>query len=158
MIKAKSRIPLARNTVALLRPLPPGAALKAGSVRVRALADGIEDALKQFDDKSVLVTGGTGSFGRRFIDTLLTRSRARRLVVVSRDEYKQYEMQSRLAPGTAERMRFFIGDVRDVERLRRAVHGVDVVVHAAALKQVPACEYNPMEAIKTNILGAQNVV
>jgi UDP-N-acetylglucosamine 4,6-dehydratase/5-epimerase len=158
MIKAKARLPLARDTVALLRPMPPGADLKAGRGRVRALADGLENALREFDDKSVLVTGGTGSFGRRFIDTLLTRTRARRLVVFSRDEYKQYEMQTRLPPGAAERMRFFIGDVRDAERLELATREIDVIIHAAALKQVPAAEYNPFECIRTNVSGAENVV
>ena len=107
----------------------------------------------------VLVTGGTGSFGRRFVDALLRLPDGpARVVVFSRDELKQYEM-SRL-PGIEgdRRMRFFLGDVRDKDRLRRAFEGVDVVVHAAALKQVPAAEYNPFEFIKTNVLGAQNVV
>jgi UDP-N-acetylglucosamine 4,6-dehydratase len=108
---------------------------------------------------SVLVTGGTGSFGRRFVDALLRLPDGpARVVVFSRDELKQYEM-SRL-PGIEgdRRMRFFLGDVRDKDRVRRAFEGVDVVVHAAALKQVPAAEYNPFEFIKTNVLGAQNVV
>jgi UDP-N-acetylglucosamine 4,6-dehydratase/5-epimerase len=108
---------------------------------------------------SVLVTGATGSFGRRFVDTLLrVPDGPSRVVVFSRDELKQYEM-SRL-PGLEgdRRLRFFLGDVRDKDRLRRAFEGVDVVVHAAALKQVPAAEYNPFEFIKTNVLGAQNVI
>jgi len=109
-----------------------------------------------FDNKSVLITGGTGSFGRAFVKCVLRQyPQVRRLVVFSRDELKQYEMESELRhPG----LRFFIGDVRDGERLRRAMDGVDYVVHAAALKQVPAAEYNPMECIKTNVHGAQNVI
>ena len=108
-----------------------------------------------FDDKSILVTGGTGSFGKSFIRDILTRFRPRRVVVYSRDELKQFEMQQTF---THPAMRFFIGDVRDRERLVQAMRGVDFVVHAAALKQVPAAEYNPMECIKTNIHGAENVI
>ncbi len=112
-----------------------------------------------FTGKSVLVTGGTGSFGRKFVETILNdHPDIERLVVFSRDELKQFEM-SQVFPDTRYRqLRYFIGDVRDKERLRRAFEGVDIVVHAAALKQIPACEYNPFEAIKTNILGAQNVI
>lgn len=105
---------------------------------------------------SFLVTGGTGSFGRRFVKTILAEVEPSRVVVFSRDELKQYEFQQEL--GADPRVRFFIGDVRDRERLWRAFDGVDVVVHAAALKQVPAAEYNPFEATKTNIFGAQNVI
>ncbi len=105
---------------------------------------------------SVLITGGTGSFGNRFVETMLTRYRPRRLVVFSRDELKQSEMMARF--GAQPSLRFFIGDVRDRERLERAMHGIDVVVHAAALKQIPACEYNPFEAIQTNVIGAKNVI
>ncbi len=108
------------------------------------------------DGHSVLVTGGTGSFGKAFIDATLRRTSATRVVVLSRDELKQQDMQRRYAG--ERRMRFFIGDVRDVDRLRRAFSGVDYVVHAAALKQVPTAEYNPFEAVKTNIHGAQNVI
>jgi UDP-N-acetylglucosamine 4,6-dehydratase len=107
------------------------------------------------DDASILVTGGTGSFGNRFVDTVLRRHRPRRLIVFSRDELKQSEMQARLRHPA---LRFFLGDVRDRDRLRRAMHHVDVVVHAAALKQIPACEYNPFEAIQTNVIGAKNVI
>jgi UDP-N-acetylglucosamine 4,6-dehydratase len=107
-------------------------------------------------DKIVLVTGGTGSFGKKFIDIMLKEHHPAKLIVFSRDELKQHEM--RVSGYDHESLRYFIGDVRDVERLRRAMHGVDIVVHAAALKQVPACEYNPSEAIKTNILGSSNVV
>ncbi|HYM04086.1 MAG TPA: UDP-N-acetylglucosamine 4,6-dehydratase (inverting) [Stellaceae bacterium] len=115
--------------------------------------------MRQFDGCTVLVTGGTGSFGRRFIETLLRHSRARRLIVFSRDEYKQYEMQQHLAPlDTGERMRFFIGDVRDADRLELATREVEFIVHTAALKQVPAAEYNPFECIRTNVTGAENVV
>lgn len=108
---------------------------------------------------AVLVTGGTGSFGKKFIARLLADGEAERIVVFSRDELKQFEMQQ-LEPfkDHAEKLRYFIGDVRDQPRLQRAMEGIDTVVHAAALKQVPAAEYNPFEAIKTNILGAQNVV
>ena len=107
------------------------------------------------NDKSILITGGTGSFGRQFVRMALQRYKPRRLVVYSRDELKQYEMQQEL---NAPCMRYFIGDVRDGERLAQAMRGIDVVIHAAALKQVPAAEYNPMECVKTNVHGAQNVV
>lgn len=108
-----------------------------------------------FDGKSVLITGGTGSFGKQYVKTLLARYKPTRVVVYSRDELKQFEMQQQF--GSAE-MRYFIGDVRDEARLKQAMKGVDFVIHAAALKQVPAAEYNPMECIKTNIHGAQNVI
>jgi UDP-N-acetylglucosamine 4,6-dehydratase len=107
------------------------------------------------DGKSILITGGTGSFGRQFIRTILGRFRPRRVIVYSRDELKQFEMQPEFS---RECMRYFIGDVRDRERLVQAMNGVDLVIHAAALKQVPAAEYNPMECIKTNIHGAENVI
>lgn len=107
-------------------------------------------------NKTVLVTGGTGSFGKKFSKTLLAEKNPRKIIIYSRDELKQHEM--RVAGYNDPRLRYFIGDVRDRDRLLRAMHGVDVVVHAAALKQVPACEYNPMEAIKTNIVGTSNVV
>jgi len=114
------------------------------------------------DGKVILVTGGTGSFGRRFVDTILSRARPRKLIVYSRDELKQSEMllelQERFEPEALARMRFFLGDVRDRERLTLALRGVDIVIHAAALKQVPAAEYNPSECIHTNVLGAENVV
>jgi UDP-N-acetylglucosamine 4,6-dehydratase len=110
------------------------------------------------DDRSVLVTGGTGSFGRRFIPLALARSRPGRLIVFSRDELKQYEMAQELSEDDAPCLRYFIGDVRDRDRLEMAMRGVDYVVHAAALKQVPAAEYNPFECIHTNVLGAENVV
>ncbi|MDX2193369.1 MAG: UDP-N-acetylglucosamine 4,6-dehydratase (inverting) [Gemmatimonadales bacterium] len=105
--------------------------------------------------KSILVTGGTGSFGRQFIRTALADHDPARLVVLSRDELKQSEMQQELHD---PRLRYFLGDVRDAERMRRALEGVDIIVHAAALKQVPAAEYNPFECIKTNILGAQHII
>jgi UDP-N-acetylglucosamine 4,6-dehydratase len=114
------------------------------------------------DGKVILVTGGTGSFGRRFVETVLARARPRKLIVYSRDELKQSEMQidlaERFGPDALGHMRFFLGDVRDRERLTLALRGVDVVIHAAALKQVPAAEYNPSECIHTNVLGAENVV
>ena len=110
-------------------------------------------------EKSILVTGGTGSFGKKFVETVLARyARVRRVVVFSRDELKQFEMSQKFSPDAYPQMRYFIGDVRDSERLIRAMEGIDIVIHAAALKQVPACEYNPFEAIKTNIMGAQNVI
>jgi len=108
-----------------------------------------------FDDKSILITGGTGSFGKHCVRTLLQRCRPRRLIIYSRDELKQFEMQQDFPQAC---MRFFLGDVRDDDRLVQALRGVDYVIHAAALKQVPAAEYNPMECIKTNIHGAQNVI
>jgi len=104
---------------------------------------------------SVLVTGGTGSFGKQFTELMLQRYKPRKLIIFSRDELKQFEMAQTY---NDDRLRYFIGDVRDKERLHRAFRGVDVVVHAAALKQVPAAEYNPFEAVKTNILGAQNII
>ncbi len=107
-------------------------------------------------DKVVMVTGGTGSFGKKFLEIMLREYQPAKLIVFSRDELKQHEM--RAGSFNDPRLRFFLGDVRDPLRLRRAMHGVDIVVHAAALKQVPACEYNPMEAIKTNILGSSNVI
>jgi len=107
-------------------------------------------------NKVILVTGGTGSFGRKFIKIMLEEVQPAKLIVFSRDEQKQHEM--RQSGFQHENLRYFIGDVRDYERLRRAFDGVDFVVHAAALKQVPACEYNPMEAVKTNILGSSNVI
>jgi UDP-N-acetylglucosamine 4,6-dehydratase len=111
-----------------------------------------------FNDKVVLVTGGTGSFGHKFVEMVLQRYTPRKLVVFSRDELKQYEMRQRFPEHTSGALRFFIGDVRDRERLYRALDGVDIVVHAAALKQVPACEYNPLEAVRTNVLGAANII
>jgi UDP-N-acetylglucosamine 4,6-dehydratase/5-epimerase len=110
---------------------------------------------RMFDDKSVLITGGTGSFGKHFVQTLLERCRPKKLIIYSRDELKQFEMQQTFHQDC---MRYFIGDVRDRDRLVQAMNGVDYVVHAAALKQVPAAEYNPMECIKTNIYGAENVI
>ncbi len=114
-------------------------------------------ALDFLDNKSVLITGGTGSFGQKCVQTLLKKSRARRVIIFSRDELKQSQMKTNIDDPEG-RMRFFIGDVRDLERLERAFSRVDFVIHAAALKQVPALEYNPFEAVKTNILGTQNVI
>ncbi len=111
------------------------------------------------NDKTILVTGGTGSFGKKFISTVLKRYTPKKIIIYSRDELKQFEMQQ---SGKFEKdgvlMRYFIGDVRDLERLKMAMAGVDIVIHAAALKQVPAAEYNPFEAVKTNIIGGQNVI
>jgi len=110
------------------------------------------------DGKSILITGGTGSFGRLFAETVLARYKPARLIIFSRDEWKQDEMARRLPVERYPAIRYFIGDVRDRDRLHRALDGVDIVIHAAALKQVPACEYNPLEAIKTNVLGGANVI
>ena len=111
------------------------------------------------DNQSILITGGTGSFGKAFVKTVLERHPGvRRVVVFSRDELKQYEMAQQFPERQYPCMRYFIGDVRDAQRMQRALEGVDIVVHAAALKQVPAAEYNPFECIKTNVLGAQNLV
>lgn len=114
-------------------------------------------ALEFLTGKSVLITGGTGSFGQYCTKKLLTQSQAAKIVVFSRDELKQSHMRSQIAD-PERRLRFFIGDVRDLERLQRAFQNIDYVLHAAALKQVPALEYNPFEAIKTNIIGTQNVI
>ncbi len=109
--------------------------------------------------KSILITGGTGSFGKAFTQTVLDRyPDVRRLVIYSRDELKQFEMAQTFPEDKYPAIRYFIGDVRDEPRLRRALEGIDIVVHAAALKQVPAAEYNPFECIKTNVLGAQNLI
>src|SRR3989339_1397863 len=111
--------------------------------------------MEELANKTVLVTGGTGSFGENFVKFLLAKSEIKKIIVFSRDELKQFNMQQKLKDN---RLRFFIGDVRDLPRLERAFNGVDIVVHAAALKQVPILEYNPFEAVKTNILGSQNVI
>lgn len=110
------------------------------------------------NDKVILITGGTGSFGKKFTEIVLSRYQPRKLIVFSRDELKQFEMRQRFGEDHYPCIRYFIGDVRDRERLYRALDGVDIVIHAAALKQVPACEYNPLEAVKTNVLGAANVI
>jgi UDP-N-acetylglucosamine 4,6-dehydratase len=128
-----------------------------------AVAAGVEEGTSNVDrrkpysiaGKTILVTGGTGSFGRLFVSNLLAEGDPRRVIVYSRDELKQSEMQQQIDD---RRIRFFLGDVRDLERLKRACRDVQVIVHAAALKQVPAAEYNPFECIKTNVLGAQNVI
>ena len=110
------------------------------------------------NDKTILITGGTGSFGKKAVDIILKRYKPRRLIIFSRDELKQFEMEQIYSMQKHPCIRYFIGDVRDKERLYRAFQGVDYVIHAAALKQVPAAEYNPFEAVKTNILGAQNII
>jgi len=110
------------------------------------------------DGKVVLVTGGTGSFGHEFVRTCLSWHKPAKIIIFSRDELKQFEMRRLFPAHLHPNLRFFIGDIRDRERLYRALDGVDIVVHAAALKQVPACEYNPIEAIRTNVLGATNLV
>ena len=108
----------------------------------------------KWNDKVVLVTGGTGSFGKKFIEIMLKEYNPAKIIVFSRDELKQHEM--RINGFDDPSLRYFLGDIRDLDRLKRAFKDVDIVVHAAALKQVPACEYNPFEAIKTKILGSQN--
>lgn len=108
-----------------------------------------------FSGKTVLIAGGTGSFGRAFTEYLVNNSQAKKIIVFSRDELKQFYMEKEMPD---PRLRFFLGDIRDSARLERAFHGVDIVVHAAALKQVPSTEYNPLEAVKTNIIGTQNII
>jgi len=110
------------------------------------------------NDKTILVTGGTGSFGKKFVSIVLEQFRPRKLIIFSRDELKQFEMRERFNERDHPAIRYFLGDVRDRERLYRAFDGVEIVVHAAALKQVPAAEYNPLEAVKTNVLGAANII
>jgi len=112
-----------------------------------------------FKNKSILITGGTGSFGQKFVDILLKNFKnLKKIVVFSRDELKQFEMQKKYKDSDISKMRFFIGDLRDKDRISRALDGINIVIHAAALKQVPTAEYNPFEFIKTNILGAQNLI
>jgi len=113
---------------------------------------------ESLDDRSILITGGTGSFGQTFVKTALDRLKPRRLVVYSRDELKQSQMQERFSPDQHRCLRYFIGDIRDLDRLKLALHGIDTVIHAAALKQIPAAEYNPTECIHTNIRGAENLM
>ena len=110
------------------------------------------------NDRTILITGGTGSFGKKCVEIILKKYKPRKLIIFSRDELKQFEMAQVFSEKKYPCIRYFIGDVRDKERLHRALHGVDYVIHAAALKQVPALEYNPFEAIKTNILGAENII
>lgn len=118
----------------------------------------VEEA-DMLNNKTILITGGTGSFGKKCMEMIFERYNPKKVIIYSRDEFKQYNMKVEMADkADMDRVRFFIGDVRDKERLMRAFHGVDYVIHAAAMKQVPTCEYNPMEAIKTNIHGAQNVI
>lgn len=112
---------------------------------------------KFLEGKTILVTGGTGSFGKRFIKTVLDKYNPKKIIVYSRDELKQFEMQQQFKDNL-QKLRFFIGDVRDKARLDLALNGVDIIIHAAAIKQVPAAEYNPMECIKTNINGAENII
>jgi len=114
------------------------------------------DASMNWNDKTILLTGGTGSFGKKFSEIMLKKHSPKVIRIFSRDELKQWEMEKSF--NSDPRLRFFIGDIRDKDRLERAMDGADIVIHAAALKQVPACEYNPFEAVKTNILGAQNII
>ena len=115
--------------------------------------------MKKFlDNKNILITGGTGSFGKKFIETVLKKFKPKKLVIYSRDEQKQFQLQLKWKESDVSPIRYFIGDVRDLDRLKFAMQEVDIVIHAAALKHVPMAEYNPFEAVKTNILGAQNVI
>ena len=115
--------------------------------------------MKEFKNTSILITGGTGSFGREFVDFLIKKKYPfDRIIIFSRDEFKQDEMQQELIRKKNKNLRFFLGDIRDKDRLNYALRDVDYVVHAAALKQVPASEYNPIEFIKTNVIGAQNII
>jgi UDP-N-acetylglucosamine 4,6-dehydratase len=143
----------------------PQSAVKIIRPKANAAADVEEPLLRDFtqpwldlNDKAVLVTGGTGSFGKHFVKTVIERYRPKRLVIFSRDELKQYEMQQLFPQEQYPFMRFFIGDVRDRDRLELAMREIDYVIHAAALKQVPTAEYNPFECIRTNVFGAENVV
>ncbi len=111
--------------------------------------------LKNLNGKTMLITGGTGSFGKNFAKHVLANTNVKKLIIFSRDEFKQFQMEAEIKD---DRLRFFIGDVRDLPRLQRAFAGVDIVIHAAALKQVPALEYNPFEAVKTNVIGTQNII
>ena len=111
-----------------------------------------------FNNKTILVTGGTGSFGKKFVKTCLSKFNPKKIIIYSRDELKQFEMKNEFSENQNKNLRFFIGDVRDLRRLNLAMENVDYVVHAAAMKQVPIAEYNPLEAVKTNIIGAQNVI
>src|SRR6266852_2329356 len=120
--------------------------------------ESMTDTLTNWNDLTILVTGGTGSFGKKFTEVVLAEYAPKKLIVFSRDELKQHEMRQQFPDNGGSPMRYSVGDVRDRDRLYRALNGVDVVVHAAALKQVPACEYNPLEAIKTNIMGAANLI
>jgi len=110
------------------------------------------------NNKSIFITGGTGSFGKKFVETILARYNPKKLIIYSRDELKQFEMQQELPYAPDGVMRYFLGDVRDYQRLNMAMANVDYVIHAAALKQVPAAEYNPFEFVKTNVIGGQNVI
>lgn len=109
------------------------------------------------NNKTILITGGTGSFGNHFVDYVLKKYKPKKIIIYSRDEFKQFNMANKYKK-YQDIFRFFIGDVRDKDRLKRALNGVDYVIHAAALKQVPACEYNPIEAVKTNVNGAMNII
>lgn len=120
--------------------------------------DGVMVHKDIFKDKVVLVTGGTGSFGQKFVEKILACYKPHKLIIFSRDEMKQYEMNKVFSTKKYKNIRYFIGDVRDADRLHRAFHNVDIVVHAAALKIVPTAEYNPFEVVKTNIIGAENVI
>lgn len=111
-----------------------------------------------FNNKTIFISGGTGSFGNKFIEKVISNFKPKKIIVYSRDEYKQYKMQQKFTPEKYPFMRFFLGDVRDLDRLKAAMNGVDFVIHAAALKQVPSAEYNPMEYVKTNIYGAENII
>ncbi len=113
--------------------------------------------MNEIDNKTILITGGTGSFGNKFTERILEEYDPKKVIILSRDEFKQYQMKKKF-PTSKYPMRYFIGDIRDKDRLYRAFEGVDIVVHAAALKQVPVAEYNPFEAVKTNVIGAQNIV
>ena len=111
------------------------------------------------NNKSILITGGTGSFGENFIKIILKKyKKIKRLVIFSRDEYKQYKLQQKFDLNKYKNLRFFLGDIRDRERIKTALSGIDIVIHAAALKHVPTAEYNPFEYINTNIVGAENLI
>ena len=110
------------------------------------------------DNKTILITGGTGSFGKKFVDTVIKKYNPKKVIIYSRDEQKQFQLQKKWNANIPSKIRFFIGDVRDLDRLKLAMQGVNIVIHAAALKHIPIAEYNPFEVVKTNVLGAQNVI
>src|SRR3569623_1401950 len=145
--------------------MSPSAALALATPQSSAVPSSSFNVLREFsqpwmdlNDKTVLVTGGTGSFGKHFIKTVIANYKPKRLIVFSRDELKQFEMQQDFPVAQYPFIRYFIGDVRDKDRLEMALNGVDYVVHAAAMKQVTTAEYNPFECIRTNVFGAENVV
>jgi UDP-N-acetylglucosamine 4,6-dehydratase len=143
------------SALALAEPMP---APEMGKVEMPAPLRNFSQPWMDLNDKTVLVTGGTGSFGKHFIKTVIANYKPKKLIIFSRDELKQFDMQNEFSQAEYPFIRYFIGDVRDRDRLEMALNGVDYVVHAAAMKQVTTAEYNPFECIRTNVFGAENVV